>query len=114
MGPTGDPKAGSKWKTMKTERFTHKEDVEWPENGMSPSSVAEGELLIIKGNNLICFKCPCKCGTLINLPVSPKNEGRNWGMTVDENGVTLVPSLQQKGHKCNSHFFIRNSQVIWC
>jgi hypothetical protein len=58
------------------------------------------------------FECPCRCGERIDVNLMTSREP-NWQMSRTRNGVTLAPSLWMPCEKCGSHFFVRNSRVIW-
>jgi hypothetical protein len=57
--------------------------------------------------------CPCGCGDVIELNLM-EQASPCWSVRKHRNGsVTLMPSVwRTKG--CRSHFFIRNSRVVWC
>lgn len=59
------------------------------------------------------MRCPCGCGTTIELLVIPEAKPR-WDVEVNNHGLpTLKPSIWlNKG--CRSHFWIREGKVIWC
>lgn len=51
--------------------------------------------------------CACGCRDLIMLKHNDK-----W--TLDENTVTISPSIGRMTAPCKSHYFIRNGKTIWC
>jgi len=58
------------------------------------------------------FKCPCNCGETIILSLIPKDDP-SWKASITREGkISLSPSVWRvKG--CKSHFFIRESRVLW-
>jgi hypothetical protein len=60
----------------------------------------------------VFFNCPCKQKDYIMLPIFPKNCGTGWSIEVENKEVTLSPSILRS--KCKSHFYIKNSKVVWC
>lgn len=56
--------------------------------------------------------CPCGCGDVISVNLM-KSILPNWSVTYNKDRtVTLFPSID-KTTGCRSHFFVRNSIVIW-
>lgn len=59
------------------------------------------------------FQCPCNCGHVITLNLSPKKNPR-WGVHIEKDGSpSLFPSVRQITG-CLSHFWIKNGKVFWC
>ncbi|WP_425525696.1 DUF6527 family protein [Xanthomonas campestris] len=55
--------------------------------------------------------CPCGCGEVIELSLSP--ESRNfWKLAVEAGRPTLHPSVWRKTG-CGSHFWVRRGRVQW-
>ena len=58
------------------------------------------------------MKCPCGCGDILNLSLM-RNIEPNWHLNIDNLGrLTLSPSIW-KTDGCRSHFYLRQSKVIW-
>ena len=66
-------------------------------------------VMIKPASSAISFKCPCSCGSVIDLKLGAESDA--WSLKYD-NGITLRGSVQFL-HDCNSHFWIRNNQVEW-
>ncbi|MFZ5944212.1 MAG: DUF6527 family protein [Bacillota bacterium] len=64
------------------------------------------------------YKCPCGCGELISLSLSPVISPYWSIVTSQENSkkqkVTITPSVYMRNTKCCSHYFITENKVIWC
>jgi len=62
---------------------------------------------------VICFLCPCGCESIsyINLI---KDDDPWWDLEQHEDGtISLTPSVHRiRG--CESHFFIKKSEIQWC
>lgn len=62
------------------------------------------------------FKCPCGCGQMITISLSP-DIVPYWETYIHtQNGrktVTFQPSIWISMPNCNAHFYIRNSEVFW-
>ena len=58
------------------------------------------------------FRCPCGCGDVISLPMSPPHNPR-WQLSTSSAGrPTLYPSVwRNKG--CKSHFWLTDGRVYW-
>ena len=61
---------------------------------------------------LAVMKCPCGCGTDIQLPMS-SNARPRWKYSGTTSKPTLSPSVWRKSG-CRSHFILRQGHVIWC
>lgn len=57
------------------------------------------------------FLCPCGCNEVIKLKLF--GDSPSWRIIGnDSQGITLKPSIWRTCG-CQSHFFIRNSKVVW-
>lgn len=74
-----------------------------------------GKLYLVGPNGnfwLTVFHCPCGCGELLELLLLD-NASPHWEAEInDDEQVCLSPSIW-KIHDCKSHFFIKNSRVVW-
>lgn len=59
------------------------------------------------------MRCPCGCGTLIQLPMS-KNGHPRWDLSVDSKGLASLNPSVRRTNGCRSHFFVKRGEVIWC
>lgn len=53
--------------------------------------------------------CPCGCGNEVVTPLSP----RDWQMAFDGEGITLYPSIGNWRMPCRTHYWIRDSRIVW-
>jgi hypothetical protein len=53
--------------------------------------------------------CFCGCGTKVVTPIRPTG----WRFIFDGETVSLRPSIGNWGFSCRSHYWIRNSKIIW-
>ncbi len=59
------------------------------------------------------FQCPCNCGHIITLAMSP-NKTPRWRVQKEKDGSpSLSPSVRQL-NGCLSHFWIKSGVVHWC
>lgn len=62
------------------------------------------------------FKCPCGCGQMITISLSPYFMPF-WNVQVHKqncrNTVTFHPSIWISMPNCSAHFYIRNNKVYW-
>ncbi len=75
-----------------------------------PDSKQPNTLYISKRFNIAIHLCACGCGYET---VTPLN-GSGWELKETDNGVTLHPSIGNQNFDCKSHYWIKNSQVVWC
>ena len=71
------------------------------------SKMEQGVLYFDKEHGLSFHLCACGCGDLVMLKHPEK-----WKL--DENTITISPSIGRMTTPCKSHYFIRNGQVQWC
>jgi len=57
----------------------------------------------------VIHDCLCGCGGRVVTPLAPTE----WRMTFDGESVTLAPSVGNWSFACQSHYIIRENEVIW-
>jgi hypothetical protein len=74
-----------------------------------PKALEDGVLYISKKYRTATHRCCCGCGTKIVTPL------RETEFSLIERGdtVSLHPSIGNWDHHCQSHYWIRDNQVIW-
>lgn len=73
-----------------------------------PPQIEEGVLYICLDCDVIIHKCACGCGERVILPLAPDH----WQLYYDGE-VTISPSIGNYQYECKSHYFIRNSKIVW-
>jgi len=73
-----------------------------------PDVIGEGILYISIKYCTAIHKCVCGCGNEVVTPISPTD----WKLTFDGKTISLSPSIGNWNFKCQSHYWIKNSQVI--
>ena len=53
--------------------------------------------------------CACGCGAKISTPLHPTG----WRLSFDGETVTLSPSVGNWSEKCQSHYVIKDSRILW-
>jgi hypothetical protein len=74
-----------------------------------PKVLKDGILYISRRFNTACHQCCCGCGTKIVTPIRPTE----YSLTERGSQVTLHPSVGNWNHPCQSHYVIRDNQVLW-
>lgn len=74
-----------------------------------PEQLSDGYLYICEQYKIVAHKCCCGCGEEVITPLS----AAEWSIRKEGNTVTLHPSIGNWSFKCQSHYWIRNNQVIW-
>lgn len=74
-----------------------------------PKTLEDGVLYISKKFRTASHLCCCGCGTKIVTPL------RETEYVLAELGdlVSLTPSIGNWNHPCQSHYWIRDNQVVW-
>lgn len=75
------------------------------------SSMKPNTIYIDIEHNVCSHLCPCGCNEEIITPLS-RNHG--WTLTYDGDSISLSPSIGNGAYKCKSHYFIKNSEIVWC
>jgi hypothetical protein len=74
-----------------------------------PKSLENGALYISKKHRTSSHLCCCGCGSKI---VTPLRE-TEYSLTEQGDVVSLSPSIGNWNHHCQSHYWIRENQVVW-
>lgn len=73
-----------------------------------PKTLEDGVLYISRQFSTACHRCCCGCGTKIVTPIRPTE----YRLTEVGGRVSLYPSIGNWNHPCQSHYVIRNGQVV--
>lgn len=85
------------------DRVKH-EFVEFIPHEVEPATV------YIAGTYATCAHlCPCGCGNKVVTPLAPTE----WKLTFDGETISLRPSIGNWSFDCQSHYWIKESRVIW-
>lgn len=60
----------------------------------------------------VIINCPCKCGERLAINLMKSHYPR-WNLKITDGVISLWPSLWMQDKKCSSHFWIKESRVIW-
>ena len=74
-----------------------------------PKTLSSGVLYISKKFRTASHLCCCGCGTKI---VTPLRE-TEYSLTERGQLVSLSPSIGNWNHPCQSHYWIRENNVVW-
>jgi hypothetical protein len=74
-----------------------------------PKNLDEGVLYISRRFNTASHLCCCGCGERVATPLNPAK----WHLTEHGSTVSLSPSIGLS-LPCRSHYWIRQSLVVWC
>lgn len=73
-----------------------------------PDDVDEGVLYVSMTYAIAEHRCCCGCGERVVTPLSPND----WVLTFDGR-VSLRPSIGNWSFPCQSHYWIREGEVVW-
>lgn len=74
-----------------------------------PKVLEEGVIYISRRFSTACHSCCCGCGTKIVTPIRPTEYSLS-----DKGGlITLHPSVGNWNYPCQSHYLIRDNQILW-
>ena len=74
-----------------------------------PSTLEHGTLYLSCRYRAAVHLCACGCGAKISTPLHPTG----WRLSYDGECISLDPSVGNWSEKCQSHYVIRDSQVLW-
>ncbi|MCW8837541.1 MAG: DUF6527 family protein [Thiovulaceae bacterium] len=74
-----------------------------------PKEYEQNVLYVSMEYKTVTHLCCCGCGKKVVTPIAP----HSWKITYDGNGITLYPSIGNWDFNCRSHYWIRDSQVLW-
>jgi len=74
-----------------------------------PEILNDDTIYISETYGTAIHKCVCGCGLKVVTPIGPQE----WALTFDGETVTLSPSIGNFQYPCKSHYWIRNSLVVW-
>lgn len=76
---------------------------------LAPSVLEDGVLYISQKYKTTLHKCCCGCGETVVLQLTYAH----WQLEVQGIKVSLHPSVGNWGMRCQSHYWIKNSEVVW-
>ena len=74
-----------------------------------PQELEDNVLYISMEYSTAIHKCACGCGNQVVTPFTPTD----WNMTFDGEVITLYPSIGNWDFPCQSHYWIRESEIRW-
>lgn len=74
-----------------------------------PERIESGVLYISQRYGTAMHKCCCGCGEEVVTPLNPTD----WSFRIEDDLVTLHPSIGNWSFACNSHYWIRRGVVVW-
>ena len=74
-----------------------------------PRELEPGKLYVCCRYRAVMHLCACGCGASISTPLHPTG----WTLTCHGVSVSLWPSIGNWSEKCQSHYWIRNSNIHW-
>ena len=74
-----------------------------------PNVPEHGKLYLSCRYRAAVHLCACGCGAKISTPLHPTA----WRLSYDGDTVSLSPSVGNWSEKCQSHYVIRDSRIIW-
>ena len=74
-----------------------------------PGEPEHGKLYLSCRYRAAVHLCACGCGAKISTPLHPTG----WRLSYDGETVSLSPSVGNWSEKCQSHYVIKDSRVLW-
>ena len=75
-----------------------------------PDELEQGTLYISRRFRTASHLCACGCGLVT---VTPFNSEYGWELRIYPTGVSLHPSIGNQNFPCQSHYWIKNSRIVW-
>lgn len=74
-----------------------------------PEQLQDGVLYVSQRYQTATHRCCCGCGEEVVTPFGPTD----WSLQIAHGAITLYPSIGNWSFRCRSHYWIRNSKVVW-
>ena len=74
-----------------------------------PDHLDDGVLYVSMEFRTTMHLCACGCGNTVVLPLRPTA----WSVTYDGETVSMRPSVGNWSFPCQSHYWIREGNVVW-
>lgn len=74
-----------------------------------PDVLEDGVLYVSRRFRVAVHKCCCGCGTETVTPIG----GKGWNLLLEDERVSLHPSVGNQKLDCQSHYWIRRNEVVW-
>lgn len=74
-----------------------------------PEALDDGVLYVSTEYGIMMHRCVCGCRNTVSTPLSPAD----WQFTYNGETVSVHPSIGNWEYPCRSHYWIRNSRIIW-
>lgn len=74
-----------------------------------PEVLEEGVIYISRRFRTACHSCCCGCGTKIVTPIRPTE----YSLSKKGDLISLHPSVGNWNYPCQSHYVIRDNQILW-
>ena len=74
-----------------------------------PQALDPGILYVSEEYEIAMHLCPCGCGSKVSTPLGPTD----WRFSDDRRGPSLYPSVGNWQKPCQSHYWIRNGEIVW-
>lgn len=74
-----------------------------------PRALDDGVLYVSHEYGTAVHKCCCGCGHEVVTPLGPTD----WKVEIDDDGVSVYPSIGNWSLQCRSHYWIKSGQIHW-
>ena len=74
-----------------------------------PQTLDAGVLYVSEEYEIAMHLCPCGCGSRVSTPLGPTD----WRFHEERHGPPLYPSVGNWQKQCQSHYWIRNGEIVW-
>jgi hypothetical protein len=74
-----------------------------------PAKLDAGAIYVSIPYSMSAHLCACGCGEKVVLPLHPQQ----WSFSYDGRSISISPSVGNTGIPCQSHYWIRNGEVVW-
>lgn len=74
-----------------------------------PDQIEAGKLYISEKYATAIHRCCCGCGEEVVTPL----RSAGWRLVKRGQSVSLYPSIGNWEYACQSHYFIRDNQIVW-
>lgn len=75
-----------------------------------PEVLEQGVMYVSETYDTAIHLCACGCGEETVTPTSPPS---GWAITIQDEKVSLYPSIGNYSFACQSHYYVTEGGVVW-
>lgn len=74
-----------------------------------PADLRQGVVYVSFEHETMVHLCCCGCGARVVTDIGPSG----WDVSIDDDAISIAPSIGTGAQACGSHYWIRGGKVHW-